>query len=110
PVLEPGEVEAGRPQDLEVVAGVLAERRSHEALEPPGIGRSGPRPGVGEALVGEVPDDAAEVATGLGGPLRRQALGQPAEPLRDRDERAFREMAGEPRHDRQATRPAPWAE
>ena len=52
PVLELREVEARRPQDLEVVAGVLAERRPDEALERPRVGRRGPRPGIGEAVVG----------------------------------------------------------
>jgi len=61
PVLELREVEARRPQDLEVVPGVVAERRSDEALERPRVGGGGPGPGVGEAVLGQVSDDAAEV-------------------------------------------------
>ena len=98
PPVEDRRVEAGRPEDLEVVAGVVPERRADEPLERPRVGRGGARPGVGRALVGELARDAPEVAPRLRRALRREPVGERRRPTPARATSGrLREPAGEPR-------------
>ena len=91
-------VESGGAKDLEVVVGVVPERRADECLERSRITCGGTRPRTRQVVVGEVPDDTPEIAAGLARPLRREAVRERADPLRDGHERSLREAARQPRH------------
>ena len=83
--------------DLDVVARRVAERRADEPLEGARVGRRGPHaraaaPGRRERLA-----DAPQVPARLGGTTGRQPVPQVAGQLREPEERALRQPAGQPR-------------
>ena len=76
-------LDRGRPRDLEVVAGVVAEGRADEALERARVGRGGPRPPAMPRPSAARARRRAQVPPRLVGPVR----GEPVPQRRRRDRR-----------------------
>src|SRR4029078_11997450 len=99
PALEDRRLQAGDAQDLEVVARVVAERRGREPLEGAGVGGRGAYSGIADPASIDLARDALQVATGLGGARRRQAVPEPADDVGEAEERRLGQAAGDVRHD-----------
>ena len=96
----------GHPEDLEVVAGVVAEPEPDEPLELARVagGRAGP---VGTAsLRGQMGRDPGEVPSALRGARRRDPVPDASRDVGERHADAFGQVAGDPRmpHGSAATR------
>ena len=92
-LVEVRRADGGRPRDLEVVAGVVPERRAHEALERARVGRGRADRATATTLLGEGDADPAQVSPRLGRAVRRQAVPEVAGRDGEADLRTFREVA-----------------
>ena len=100
-LVEVRRADGGRPRHLEVVAGVVPERRAHQALERArvGRGRADRATATTAARRGRRRPGAGFAAPGPRGPGARRYQRSPAA-IGEADLRTFREVADEPRRAR----------